>query len=284
MSLLNSALGRLLDGLLRPLAGLPAEVGVILWSLLAAVLMLLVVKRTSNQAALEEVKRRIHACLFEIRLFNDDLGAILRAQLELLRHNGRYLLLSLPPLLWMIVPLALLIAQLQAFYGWRALHPGEEFLVRAELASGWQESVASSAARPSVELSVPDGLELSTPGVWTPALGEMAWRLRAERAGRYELGVRFGDASFSKSVAIGDAVVRLSPERPSAGFFDQLAWTAERPLPASSPLHAIAVDYPAREMSLVVHRFSSEYAWMVVFFLVSMILAFALKKPFGVTL
>ena len=98
MSLLNRVLDALLDGLQRPIAGLPPEVGLLLWSLVAAVVMLLVVKRTSNQEALAAVKRQIHACMFEIRLLNDDLGAILRAQVELLRHNGRYLLLSLPPL------------------------------------------------------------------------------------------------------------------------------------------------------------------------------------------
>ena len=53
--------------------------------------MLLVFKKTSNQAKLEAVKRQIHACLFEIRMFSDDLPAILRAQREILRHNLRYI-------------------------------------------------------------------------------------------------------------------------------------------------------------------------------------------------
>ena len=56
--------------------------------------MLIVFKKTSNQARLEAVKKQIHACLFELRLFSDDLPAILRAQGEILRHNLRYLGLS----------------------------------------------------------------------------------------------------------------------------------------------------------------------------------------------
>ena len=40
-------------------------------------------------------KRRIHADLLEMRLYNDDVRALLRAQGSLLRHNGAYLWLSL---------------------------------------------------------------------------------------------------------------------------------------------------------------------------------------------
>ena len=49
------------------------------WSLLG------VVRLTSDQAALAAVKRQIQADLFEMRLFNDDLRALLRAQGAVLR-------------------------------------------------------------------------------------------------------------------------------------------------------------------------------------------------------
>jgi hypothetical protein len=274
MSLFNSAFGRLLDGLLFPLRGLPAEVGIVLWSLVTAVAMLLVVKRTSNQAALAEVKRRIHAGLFEIRLFNDDLPAMLRAQLQILRHNGRYLLLSLPPLVVMIVPFGILVAHLQGFYGYRPVAPGEEVLVRAAVAP-------AGSARPVLALEVPDGLSVATPAVWAPALHEVAWRLVAERPGRYELRFSVDGHPFTKSLTVGDAVVRLSPRRPSSRLLDQLTWPAEPPLPAAGPLEAIAVDYPPRDLLLAGR---SEYAWLVVFLVLSMALAFALKKPLKVTI
>ena len=62
--------------------------------------------RTSDQRAHPRRQaRRLHAALFEIRLFNDDLSAIFRAQAEMLRHNLTYLRLSLVPMIWMFVPL-----------------------------------------------------------------------------------------------------------------------------------------------------------------------------------
>ena len=133
MSVLNGLLRPLFDFLLLPFRAMPPIAGLLVVSLVASIGMLLVFKKTSNQAKLEAVKRQIHACLFEIRLFSDDLPAILRAQTEILRHNLQYIGLSAVPVLWMMVPLLLVIAQLQFHYGYRGLRPGEDFIVKARL-------------------------------------------------------------------------------------------------------------------------------------------------------
>jgi hypothetical protein len=277
MSAVNRLVGSLLDALLGPLEGVPAEVGLLLWSLVIAVLMLLVVKRTTNQAALAAVKRRIHASMFEIRLLNDDLGAILRAQLELLRHNGRYLLLSLPPLAVMIVPLVLLIGHLHGFYGFRPLEPGDEVLVRVALAGGHD----ATTGRPHLDLELPAGLEAVTPAVWSPRLHEVAWRVRADRPGRYEIGVVLDGQRFTKELSVGSRVVRVSPERPDHSLLAQLTWPVEPPLPEGAPIRLVAVAYPPRELALLG---AWEYGWMVAFTVLSVAFAFALRKPLGVTI
>ncbi|UCF66078.1 MAG: hypothetical protein JSV80_09735, partial [Acidobacteriota bacterium] len=125
MSWLNATLRIVFDTLLYPFRGWPAIVGLLIVSLLAAIGMLIAFKKTSNQPALAAVKRKIHACLFEIRLFNDDMGAILSALLRLLRHNLTYLRLSVTPMLWIIVPFVLIVAQLQFIYGYHGLRPGQ---------------------------------------------------------------------------------------------------------------------------------------------------------------
>ena len=102
MSAVNAALRPVFDLLLAPFAAWPPIVSLVVVSLLVSVLMLVVFKKTSNQAALAVVKRKIHAGIFEIRLFNDDLRAILRAQNEILRHNLTYLRLSLWPMLFLL--------------------------------------------------------------------------------------------------------------------------------------------------------------------------------------
>lgn len=105
MTLVNRALGRLFEILLLPFRGMPPWVALVVVSFLIAIVMLLVYKRASSQRRIAAVKAKIHAGLFEMRLFNDDPRAIFRALFDVLRHNAAYFALSLVPLAWMIVPL-----------------------------------------------------------------------------------------------------------------------------------------------------------------------------------
>jgi len=275
MTLINRFLRRLFDAALSPFGGLPPWVGIALVSLIVGVGMLLVFKQTSNQARLAAVKRKIHAGLFEIRLFNDDLRAILRAQGDILRHNLSYLGLSVVPLLWMIAPLVLVIAQLQFHYGYRGLDPGTQALVKVEVAAG-------SESRPQIRLEAPEGLVVEAGPVWIPARGELAWRISALERGAYELRVIAGGETFTKSVEVTDRVVRRSPSRLEKGFFNQLLYPAEDPLPASTQIRAITVTYPEGNAGFA--GWESEWTWMALFFVLSIVFAFALRKPLKVTI
>lgn len=241
-------------------------------SLLTAVGMLIVFKHTSDQRRLEAVKRAIHAALFEIRLFNDDLGAIFRAQIEILRHNLTYLRLSLIPMLWMIVPLALVIAQLQFYYGYEALKPGEPVLIKAETIPNGGEVLA--------ELDAPKGVRIETPPVWLPSESEIAWRVVPEAAGEFELRIRVGNTTYTKTLQSGAGIVRRSPLRVKSGLLDQLLYPSEAPLPASAPVGPIAVRFQEGRIEI----FGWNIHWMIVYFALSLVFAFLLRKPFKVTI
>ncbi len=276
MSLLNAALRPAFDLLLLPFAGMPPLVGLFLVSLLVSVLMLVVFKRTSDQAALALVKRRIHAGIFEIRLFNDDLRAILRAQNEILRHNLTYLRLSLWPMLFVLPPLVLVIAQLQFHYGYQGLRPGQRALLEVDLAKD-----AAGAGRPRARLELPAGLRAETDAVWLKAESQLVWRLLAERDGDYKLGIEVdGGPSLTKTVRVTPRVVRLSPERMEKGFVSQLLYPAEPPIPAGSPVRAVRLSYPGREVEVLGHGMN----WMIPFFGLSIAFAFALRGLFKVTI
>ncbi len=263
------------DLLLRPLAGLPPLASLTIISLLTAIVMLLVVRRTSNQHALDQVKRRIHAALFEIRLFNDDLGAIFRAQGDMLRHNLTYLRLSFAPMLWMFVPFVLVIAQLQFQYGYDGLAIGQPVLLTAHVRTAG--SVGGNAA-PRLEL--PAGIRADTDAIWFPAAQDVMWRITPEAAGDYEIRLLVGGQTITKTLHVSSRVARRSPERLEAGFLNEVLYPAEPPLPANSPLTAITVPYPEREINV----FGWHLNWLVVFFALSIVFAFVLRKPFGVTL
>lgn len=273
MALLDRILRALFDAVLAPFVRLHPLVGLAVVSLAAAVLVLLVVKRTSDQAALAAVKRRILAGFFEMRLFADDPRALLATQWELLRHNLVYLRLSLVPMLWLIPPFFLIVAQLQFHYGYRGLRPGEKALVTATVEGG-------GGARPALRLEAPAGVRVETPGVWAPARKEMTWRVAVLAAGQYVVTIESGGTRIAKTLDTSPLSVRRSPERRRPGVVNQLLYPAEDPLPAGVPLRAIAVTCPEasiRGLGVSLH-------WMVWFFALSMGFAFALRKRFGVVL
>jgi hypothetical protein len=276
MSPVNAALRPAFDLVLAPFAGLPPIVSLVLVSLLVAVLMLLVFKRTSDQAALAAVKRKIHAGIFEIRLYNDDLRAILRAQGEILRHNLTYLRLNLWPMLFLLPPLVLVIAQLQFHYGYLGLRPGQRALLEVDLAPE-----AAGGGRPRAALDLPPGLRAETEAVWVRAESQLVYRLVAERDGDYELGLAIGGSPrVTKTVRVTARTVRLSPVRVDRGFLSQLLYPAEPPLPPGSPVRAIHLSYPEREVFVLGHGMH----WMIPFFALSIAFAFALRGVFKVTI
>jgi uncharacterized membrane protein (DUF106 family) len=278
MSILTSILRALFDVLLFPFRGLPPIFGLTVVSLLTAIGMLLVFKATSNQTRLAEVKRKIHASLFEIRLFNDDLGAILRAQAHILRHNLSYLRLSLVPMVWIIVPFILVVGQLEFHYAFEGLSVGEKALLKVEMVE--EEGDREGAAKPEVALELPEGLRLDSPSVWVPTLQEISWRLVAEEPGSYDVRVAADGATFSKSVEVSDAVVRRSPLRVDRSFWRQLLYPAERPLEKGAPIRTIEVQYPSRSVNLL--GWSTYWLWH--YFILSIVFAFALRKRMNVTI
>lgn len=280
MEILTGALRVAFDAILLPFRGLPAAVGLTIVSAIVAVLILLVYKATSDQKRIASVKRKIFAGLFEIRLFNDDAGAIFRAQGDILRYNLAYLGLSLVPLAWMLLPMVLIIAQLQFHYGYGGLAPGEKTVFKVVVAAA-RTSASERGTGPAITLEVPEGLKLETPGVWIPSKREMAWRIAAVDPGDYVVRVAAaGEAPVEKRVRVGAGVTRRSPSRLTPGFMNQLLYPAEPPIPKGSSLAGIFLDYPDAEVDI----FGWKTHWMVVFFLMSIVLGFALKGVFKVDL
>ena len=276
MWFVNRPLGWIFDLIVLPFRGMPPIVGLTVISLLVSVGMLIGFRAVSDQDALDAVKRRIHAGVYEIRLYKDDLRTIFAAQFGILRETMTYFRLSMVPMLWMMVPIVIIVSQLQSQYGYESLEPGQAVLVKVELTEEAAERVAATDGA-GVSLEVPDGVRLETPLVWIPSLREAAWRIAAERPGEYELVVRIGEETLTKSVRVAGTTVLRSPVRPSS-LLDQLIYPAEAPLPRGSNAEAIRVGYVDAEINM----FGWHTHWIIAFFILTMVFAFALAKPLGV--
>lgn len=276
MDLVNRGLVALFDLLVVPFRGMPAAVGLTVISLLASVGMLIAFRRLSDQEALDRVKRRIQGGVYEIRLYKDDLRTIFTSQLAILKHTWTYFKLSMVPMLWIMGPVAVVVIQLQFQYGYESVEPGDSVLVIAELTEEEAERVAGTRAS-DVTLEAPEGVRVETKAVWVPSLREVAWRVRAEIPGEHELVVWIGDRRASKSLRVSGTSVLRSPVRP-AGLLGQIVYPVESPLPDDSGLASIRVDYADADVSL----FGWEMHWILAFFILTMVFAFALAKPLGV--
>ncbi|MEZ5416762.1 MAG: hypothetical protein R2708_05400 [Vicinamibacterales bacterium] len=273
MTLLNALVTRLADLVMTPLAGLP-PLAVLTGAAVATALVVLGVMRvTSNQAELAAVKRQIHAGLLEMRLYNDDLRGLLRAQRDVLWQNLRYVGYSLVPLLVTAVPLTLVIAQLQAWYGYQGLEPGVETAVTASVEG-------PVAAPPRLEAA---GLEVVGTPRYFPTRHEVVWRVVPRAEGETVARVTTAAGTVVEKtvhVAAGASTARRSPSRSRAGVVDQLLYPSEAPLEDGSGIVAITVPYADRTLRLA----SFDVHWLIAYVALSVVAVLALRRPLGVVI
>ena len=118
-----------------------------------------------------------------------------------------------------------------------------------------------------------------------PAEQTLSWRLQIDQPSDGELTVVVGGEQLAKSFRSGPSAGRRSPLRPDRSFWKQLVYPAEPPLPAAGPVEQIAFTLPPVTVNLLgwtVREWAGVPAWMIVYFLLSIVFAFALRKPFGV--
>lgn len=280
MTILNDLLRPIFDWLQYPLRELPSFVGILIWSIPVGVFALWVFGKTSNQDRIAEVKRRIYAGLFEIRLFNDDLRAIMQAQKEIFWHVLHYQALALKPMIFILPPLVLVMVQLHQFYGFRGLQPGESILLTVQL----EEDAVALGQRPEISLETPTGLHTEMAAVWVPSLAQISWRIGIDDPGDYELLIGIDGDAVTKTLRATDLIERLSPERPPRTIIDQLEWPSEKPLDRNGPVRSITLGYPDGTVGLLGWNIEWRWAWMVLFFVLTMVVALILRKPMGVEL
>ena len=270
MTVLKRVLTRLFDLALWPLDRLSPMAGLAVLSLVTAVAVLLAFKWASDQPALVAAKRAMQAAIFEMRLFNDDLAALLRAQGEVFRHTLRYLRLSLAPTLWLIVPMLALLLHMEFHFGYAGLTTGEPALVKLRF---------DGAALPA-SLEAPEAVGVETPGIVLPSEREIVWRIRPHAAGAYDLRVRLGGTVLGKTLLVSDAVARRSPVRPDTDLLNQLLYPSEPPLPSDMNLSAITIAYPERGFAVA----GWNIHWSGVYLALTLVFALVLRRPFGVVM
>jgi hypothetical protein len=241
-------------------------------SLLLGAAMLWVFGHTSNQKAIQAAKRRVQARLYEMRLFTDEPSLVWKAQIGLLSANARYLTLMLVPAAILTIPMVLLFAHLEAWYGMAPLPTGRATLVTVQMKTPLDTAAAS------LSLSAPPEIAVETPPVRVLSERQVSWRIRPKAPVSGVLRIVVPGGAVEKTIRAGAGRHYIS-ERRVSGLWDLIWHPAESRLPAGN-IDWIEIRYPAATM----HWLGLDLNWLIWLVLLSMLSALLLKGRFGVTL
>ncbi len=273
MTIFNAVLNQVFNALLFPFEGISPWVGLIVTSALTSILVLLAFRKLSDQDALRVAKRKVQAGFFEMRLYQDNLRGLFLAQGAILRHNLTYLRHIAKPIAWLVFPLMLIFVQLNFRYGLRSLELGEPTIVRVKF------NTSLSDIDGSVHLQSSNGLRIETPPLQIPGEREVNWRISAINVGTHMLVLKIGNRSIEKRIQVESGLVQLSPRRVSSRF-RSFFYPSEPMLANETAIKFIEVSYPEMRLRLAGYNLH----WVIPFTMISMVFAFALRRPFKVVI
>lgn len=250
---------------------------VVVLSLVVGLLMVVVFGYTSDQKAIGIAKNQLKAHLLAVRLYRDQIPVVMGSYGKILRGTLRYLKLAFKPLLYVIIPITLLVVQIDRYLGATPIPVNAPFLITVHLSDQYVSSLTADALN-SVTLDLPPEITMTAPAVHIPAESEIVWRLAGSREGRYEVKIADGSESVEKAVRIGSDVARISTVRLRGHFWSRMFSSAEASLPENAPIESIAISYPDRNIEIAGYGMK----WIWLFFILSMVAGFIFKELLGI--
>lgn len=275
MDIFNSVLNSLFNILFIPFKNVNPVWGMLGVSFLTGIIMLFIFKVTSDQAGIRKAKNHVKAHFLAIRLYRDDISLMLDTMKNIFLSNFYYMKKSLKPMMFLILPVALILIHLGTRYEHRPLKVGESTILSLRL-----EKNTTLAQLNSIKLELPESLSCDAPPVRIEQLNEINWRIKAEKPGNYELAFSLEGKTIKKRLQVVDELVAVTSRVARGSFTTTLMNPAEPSLPGSVPVAFITVDYPKRDFNLL----GFNLHWLVAFFVLSLVFGFSFKGVLGVEL
>ena len=242
---------------------------VVALSVVVGLVMVVLFGYTSDQKGIKIAKDQLKAHLLAVRLFRDQLPVVAGSYAKILRGTGRYLRLAFMPLLYVIIPITILIVQLDRSLGSTAIQPGEPFLLTVR--------AGNADAMNALSLDLPPEIEKTAPAVHVPAENEVVWRLAAQKQGDYEIRVVAGSENAAKTVRVSSDLARVSSVRLRGHLWERMFVSGEAALPDGA-IESISLNYPERNIDIAGY----EMNWIWLFFILSMVAGFLFKELLGI--
>ena len=243
---------------------------VIAVSLVVGLLMVVLFGYTSDQKAIGVAKDQLKAHLLAVRLYRDQIPVVMGSYGKILRGTGRYLKLAFKPLLYVIIPITLLIVQIDRYLGATPIPPNAPFLLTVHTTGG--------DALNDATLDLPPEIAMTAPPVHVPSTNEIVWRLVGSKEGKYEVKIAVVGQSAAKAICVGGDLQRISTIRLRGQFWERMFSSAEPALPENSPIESISINYPDRNIEVAGYGVN----WIWLFFVLSMVAGFIFKEILGI--
>ncbi len=271
MNAFNSALTALTDWFFSLWARGPAWLPLVVISVATGAMMTIVFRFTSRQDRLRRDHELIQAQLLAMKLFRDDLSTMCGSIGRLLRYTAQRLWHSLPPVLVMMVPFVLLLAQLARWFEHAPLVPGDEAIVAMRLSEdGWHQFSG-------LELESADGFEVRTPSLRDETQRALYWRIRVTSPRIVGLRWQLTPQIVKKNVAVAydrQQLMGIDTERVGSHWVSRLLHPGEPSFDRSDAVQAIVVYHPQRSTPI----FGIDLPWWATLLVLSMLTALLMGR------
>jgi hypothetical protein len=256
-----------------------SPLAIVVWlSLVVGLLMVVLFGYTSDQKAIGVAKDQLKAHLLAVRLYRDQIPVVMGSYGKILRGTGRYLKLAFKPLLYVIIPITLLMVQVDRYLGSSPIAPNVPFLMTVHLSHSAKAENSAGEVASDVAIELPAEVTMTAPPVHIAVEDEIVWRLLGSKPGRYEVKIMAGGETVAKTVCIGSGLPRISTVRMRGRWWERMFSSAEPSLPENGPVESVAINYPDRNIEVAGYGMN----WIWLFFILSMVAGFIFKELLGI--
>ena len=189
MEFISRAITLILDLLVRPFGQERHTLGLVWLSLLSGAAMALIFRATTDPSRIRAAKARFRSYIYEMRLYQESLRAVFAAFFQSLWSNLLYVRSILLPLLILVIPVILLINQMDERYGAANLRVGDSAVLSVLLAGG-------DPATTDASLSCGPGAVVDAGPVRVAATNEISWRVRILEEGTHEAALSIDGVTY----------------------------------------------------------------------------------------
>lgn len=178
--------------ILNPLLSLPPLIGLLLISFLISLIATLVYKYTTDQVVMKSLRDDIKSQQNKMKEHKGDPKKMMEFQKKAMEANMQYMMKSLKPTLFTLIPLLLVFTWLGSHYAYEPLMPGAAFNVTVVFKPGVGNTV---------ELIATESFEVKGDKIQN-AVQQNTWILVPKQEGSYVLEFKYNDKTYQKGVLI----------------------------------------------------------------------------------